>query len=146
MESFEALESIDNFCKVVVKKTSVEKAETDSGRRETKPLSTLPTLRNVLQPDTEDLLIDVFDEKDYLRILVQCRCREQQVTFQPYPDGIKVCKEECHKEKSGIETCTDVCQKLRLRTEELQLENMEFVVARCNNNNTLEAIIPKIKK
>jgi hypothetical protein len=145
MESFEALERIDSFCKVVIKKTSAEKAETDS-RRETKPLLTLPALRDAMQSDAEDLLIDVFDEKDCVRILVQCRCREQQVTFQPYPGGIRVCKEECHKEKNGLGTFKDVCQKLSLRTEELQLEDMEFVVAKCNNNNTLEAIIPKIGK
>jgi hypothetical protein len=76
---------------------------------------------------------------------VQCRCREQQVTFHPSTDGITICKEECHKEKGGPERCSNVCRKLSLRTDELQIENMLFVIAKCNNNNTLEAMIPKIK-
>ena len=55
-------------------------------------------------------------------------------------------REECHKEKNGPETCRDICRKLNIKTDELQLGNMQFVIAKCNNNNTLEAMIPKIKK
>jgi hypothetical protein len=95
--------------------------------------------------DTEEPLVDVFDEEDHVRILVQCRCREQEVTFHPNPDGLTVCKEECHREKGGPEECHSVCRKVSLPTEALQLENRLFIVAKCNNNNTLEAMIPKVK-
>jgi hypothetical protein len=125
MENFEELRNIDNFCKVEVRKSPVE-GQDDS--------------------DIEEPLVDVFDEEDYVRILVQCRCREQQVTFHPCPDGITVCKEECRKEKGGPEVCSDVCRKLSLSMDGLQLDDMLFVVAKCNNNNTLEAMIPKKKK
>jgi hypothetical protein len=125
MENFEELRNIDNFCKVEVRKSQVE-GQDDS--------------------DIEEPLVDVFDEEDYVRILVQCRCREQQVTFHPCPDGITVCKEECRKEKGGPEVCSDVCRKLSLSMDGLQLDDMLFVVAKCNNNNTLEAMIPKKKK
>ena len=49
--------------------------------------------------DIEDPFINVFDEADNLRILVQCRCREQQVTFHPAKDGVIVCREECYRKK-----------------------------------------------
>lgn len=157
MEHFEALQNIDDFCKVLVKKTLSDTSETEkrraletdkaifeikylNGRSETDPS------KGIVQPELEEPLIDVFDEGDHIRILVQCRCREQQVTFHPSKDGIIICREECHKNKSGSETCRDVCRKLGIRTDELQLENMLFVIAKCNNNNTLEAMIPKLKK
>jgi len=145
MENFEALQSIDNFCKVLVKKTPADTPQA-SNRIEVEPLKSSFALSNIVQPEIEDPLVDVFDEEDHIRILVQCRCREQQVTFHPSTDGITICREERRKEKGGQETCSDVCRKLSLRTDELQLDNMEFVIAKCNNNNTLEAMIPKIKK
>ena len=158
METFEALQSIDNFCKVLVKKTITGTPETGHLReiehaneavfeRDLQlPSEESFKVDNMLQSEIEEPLVDVFDEEDCLRILVQCRCREQQVTFHPGSDGITVCREECHKEKDGPEKCRDICQKLNLRTDNLQLGNMQFVIAKCNNNNTLEAMIPKIKK
>jgi hypothetical protein len=145
MEKFGALQNIDNFCKVLVKKGIVEGSEAGN-KIAAWPAEAHFTMDDKLQPEIEDPLVDVFIEKDYVRILVQCRCREQQVTFQPNPDGITVCREECHKEKNGSETCRDICRKLTLRTDDLQLDDMEFVIAKCNNNNTLEAMIPKLKK
>jgi hypothetical protein len=157
MSNFEALEDIDDFCKVLVKKTIADTSETGD-RRELETdkavfereylngLSETETSMGIVQPELEEPLIDVFDEGDNIRILVQCRCREQQVTFHPSKDGIIVCKEECNKNKGGAETCRDVCRKLSIRTDGLQLENMLFVIAKCNNNNTLEATIPKVKK
>ena len=156
MSNFEALVDIDNFCKVLVKKTIADTSETDNRReletdkvvfeREYLNRCSEATSMGVMQPEFEEPLVDVFDEGDHIRLLVQCRCREQQVTFHPDKDGIIVCKEECHKNKGGAETCRDVCRKLSIRTDELQLENMLFVIAKCNNNNTLEATIPKVKK
>jgi len=144
MEKFDALQNIDNFCKVLVKKGIADGSEVGN-KKALWPAEAHSTMCDVLQPEIEDPLVDVFDEKDYVRILVQCRCREQQVTLHPNPDGITVCREECHKEKNGSETCRDICQKLTLRTDNLQLDDMEFVIAKCNNDHTLEAMIPKLK-
>ena len=160
MEKFEALQTIDNFCKVLVKKT--REGNSEKGNKEEnepsgeavfektqwyRPLRDASSaMDNIVLSEVEEPLVDVFDEEDHIRILVQCRCREQQVTFHPCTDGITVCREECRKEKGGPETCSDVCRKLSIPTGELQLENMEFVIAKCNNNNTLEAIIPKVKR
>jgi hypothetical protein len=158
MNNFEALQSIDNFCKVLVKKNTTGTSETKHRkkiehanmavfeRNLRMPSEASYVVDDILQSEIEEPLIDVFDEEDYIRILVQCRCREQQVTFHPSSDGITVCREECRKEKNGPETCRDICRKLNLKTDELQLGNMQFVIAKCNNNNTLEAMIPKIKK
>lgn len=158
MENFEALQSIDNFCKVLVKKTIANKSEIGNKRvmeasneagfdrnYSYRPLESYSAM-GYMQPEIEEPLIDVFDEEDSLRILVQCRCREQQVTFYPDKDGVIICREECYHKKGQPETCGDVCRKLNIRTDELQLENMQFIIARCNSNNTLEAMIPKIKK
>ena len=152
MNQFEGLGSIDNYVKVLIKKTTnqsgtiqpkeeaVEKARWCNHSEENQLVNCKE------QAEIEDPLVDVFDEKDHVRILVQCHCREQQVTFHPSSDGIIVCRTECRKEKGGQETCKDVCSKLSIRTDELQIANMLFVVAKCNNNNTLEAMIPKLKK
>ena len=158
MENFEALQTIDNFCKVIVKKTTAETSESNEKENKSseetvfketrwyKPLKVNSANGYDMQPNVEEPLVDVFDEEDHIRILVQCRCREQQVTFHPSTDGITICREECRKEKGGPEICRDVCRKLSIPTDELQLENMLFVIAKCNNNNTLEAMIPKVKK
>jgi hypothetical protein len=156
MGNFEALHNIDDFCKVLVKKPNPDRSETGIRRELEQDEAVFERYLNrrseansslgVMQPEREEPLIDVFDEEDHIRILVQCRCREQQVTFHPDKDGIIICKEECQKSKGGPETCRDVCTKLSFRTDELQLENMLFVIAKCNNNNTLEATIPKVKK
>jgi hypothetical protein len=159
MVNFEALQSIDNFCRVLVKKTASDEPERSAKGenapsadafseriRSYVPLEAGSVAAYGTQTEVEEPLVDVFDEEEYVRILVQCRCREQEVTFHPSADGITVCKEECHREKGGPETCRPICRKLSIRTDELQLDNMLSVVAKCNNNNTLEAMIPKIRK
>jgi hypothetical protein len=159
MEKFEALQTIDNFCKVLVKKATESNSQKDNKQengalaktafektRWYRPLREASSATgNTAKSEIEEPLVDFFDEEDHIRILVQCRCREQQVTFHPCADGIMVCREECRKERGGPETYNDVCRKLSIPTSELQLGNMEFVIAKCNNNNTLEAMIPKVK-
>jgi len=152
MECFEALKGIDDFCRVLVKKPPVEIFElggTDKSLLDKAILEEkidIPTVNAYAVQDIEEPFIDVFDEEDNLRILVQCRCREQQITFHPAKDGVIVCREECHRKKGESETCSQICRKLPIPTDELQLENMLFIIAKCNNNNTLEALIPKAKK
>jgi hypothetical protein len=148
LEKFEALQDIDSFCKVAVKKpmeTNVEKTENTRELVFERKLEHAKG-RFVRLPHDEDPLIDVYDEGDHVRVLVQCRCREQQVTFHPCSDGIIVCKEECHLGADGAEDCENTCRKVNLRTEQLQIQSMLFIVAKCNNNNTLEATIPKISR
>jgi len=117
----------DDFCKVLVKKSSdVEKHE-----------------------DYEEPLIDVIDEEENIRILVQGRCSEQQYSIHVNEDksGITICREACHIKKGAEKVeCNDFCSKnIPLNLEELQLEGMLFVVSQCKNN-VLEIVIPKTKK
>ncbi len=116
-----------NFCKVLVKKSF------DSKEHE----------------DREEPLIDVIDEKDNVRLLVQGRCGEQQfsIHINANKSGISICREACHiKKGSEAIECNDFCSKsVPLNLRELQLEDMLFVVSKCNNN-VLEIVIPKIKK
>ena len=116
-----------NLCKVLVKK---------------------PTSDSASFEQYEEPLIDVIDEEDNVRLLVQCRCQEEQVSIHVNKEqgGITVCKEQCHiKKESEIVVCGDVCTKnIPLNLKDLQLENMQFIVSQCNNN-VLEITIPKIK-
>jgi hypothetical protein len=155
----EVLQQIDGFCKVAVKKmpentTEVENKiiaepiENHLPQKSTanEPLETSSSNGPFIPlPQIEEPLIDIFEEKDYLKILVQCHCREQQVKFYVRTDGIRICREECHVNAGGTEECVDNCQKINLPTDHLQLENRLFVVAKCNNNEVLEAMIPKKK-
>jgi len=117
-----------NFCKVLVKK---------------------PTSESTSFEQYEEPLIDVIDEEDNVRLLVQCRCQEEQVSIHVNKEqgGITVCKEQCHiKKESEIVVCGDVCSRsIPLNLKDLQLEDMQFIVSQCNNNNVLEITIPKIK-
>ena len=117
-----------NFCKVLIKKSASN---------------------NTSFEQYDEPLIDVMDEEDNVRLLVQGRCLEQQVSIHvnKNKDGISICREKCHISK-GSETvdCADVCsRKLALNIGDLQLENMLFIVSKCNNNNVLEITIPKVK-
>jgi hypothetical protein len=160
MDNFEeALQNMDAFCKVLVKKMPENTAEPENKTivepienplliksNANEPLETDSSNRHFIPlPQIEEPLIDTFEEEDHIRILVQCRCREQQVTLYVCADGIRMCREECHVDADGAETCVDNCQKINLRTDHLQLESRLFVVAKCNNNQVLEAMIPKIK-
>ena len=117
-----------NFCKVLVKKTTSESPVFD---------------------EYEEPLVDVIDEEDSVKLLIQCRCMEENVSIHVNKDGdgITVCKEVCHiKEGSESLNCGDVCsRKIALNLKDLQLENMSFVVSKCSNNNVLEISIPKAK-
>jgi len=115
-----------NFCKVLVKKST----------------------SNDKHALYEDPLIDVIDEGDSIKLLVQGRCMEEQVSIHVNPngDGITICREECSKKtRTEVATCYEVCSRnIGLNLKELQIENMLFVVSKCNNNNVLEISIPKI--
>jgi hypothetical protein len=160
MENFEeTLRNVAGFCKVLVKKmpentaelenkTIVEPLENSLLKKGTanEPPEIDPPNRHIIPPSQiEEPLIDIFEEEDYIKILVQCRCQEQQVTLYTCKDGIKICREECHVNADDTETCVNTCQKINLRTDHLQLENRLFIVAKCNNNQVLDAMIPKTK-
>jgi hypothetical protein len=117
-----------DFCKIPVKKSS------DADKHE----------------QFEDPLIDVIDEGDNIRLLVQGRCMDQQFSIHINKDkgGISVCRETCYRKKDAETVeCNDFCSKnIPLNLKELQLEGMLFVVSTCNNNNTLEIVIPKKKQ
>jgi hypothetical protein len=117
-----------NFCKVPVKKS----AEADKSEQ------------------YEDPLIDVIDEGDSIKLLVQGRCMDQQYSIHINEDkgGISICREACYRKKSAETVeCNDFCsENIPLNLKELQLEGMLFVVSQCNNNNILEIVIPKIKQ
>lgn len=117
-----------NFCKVLVRKSS----NADKQERYEEPL------------------IDVIDEGNSVKLLVQGRCMDQQFSIHVNENksGISICRETCYIEK-GAETveCADYCSKnIPLNLNDLQLEGMLFVVSKCNNNNVLEIVIPKRKQ
>lgn len=153
MDSFEeALRNIDIFCKVLAEKivrneensnVVVEPMEKLLYKKcvadaELKPND--PAKHLIPLPQVEEPLIDVLDENDHVKVLMQCRCKDQRVTVHADPDGVKICKTECHTNADGTEMCRDECQKLNLPTDNLKVENM---IARCNNNTVFEVIFHK---
>jgi hypothetical protein len=150
----EALRNIDIFCKVLVKKIVDEENREDSDvvvepmekllykkcvAREPAEVDSV-TKHLIPVPQLEEPLIDVIDDGNHVKVLVEERCRDNKVTVHTEADGIEICKTECHKNAEGSEVCQDRCQKLPLRTDNLQIENMS---AKCNNNIVLEVDIPK---
>ena len=77
-------------------------------------------------PQAEEPLIDVFEDDNYIKIFLQCRCKDQKVTIQPDVDGLEICAKEC--------------QKLKLPVKHLRVEKM---IVRCNGNKVLKIDIPK---
>ncbi|MEM2318707.1 MAG: hypothetical protein QXV65_01095 [Candidatus Bathyarchaeia archaeon] len=141
----EALRNIDVFCKILARKL-VESLKEEEKMGEENPLEPMekllkrkyvfeekfesPTVKHFIPlPHIEEPLIDVFEDENYVRVLMQCRCRDHRITVNKADDGLQICVE-------------DVCWKLDLPVEELQVEN---IVMRCNNNEALEVEIPKIK-
>ncbi len=149
----EALRNIDVFCKVLVNKL-VENGDNNiiveqmehliykkyiiSEQMESNPIN-----RNLIPlPQLDEPLIDVFDDGNYVKILMQCRCRDQKLTLHTSTDGLEICKRECYKDEEGAETCVDKCQKLNVPVEELEIEE---TTVKCSNNKVFEVTIPKTK-
>lgn len=157
MEDFEeALTNIDIFCKILVKKMTEDENE-QSNNITVEPMEKLLLRKYVIEeniessplskslipmPQAEDPLVDVFEDDRYVRVLMQCRCKDQKVTVHPEQDSIEVCKRECRTNEEGVEVCTDKCQKLDLSTKQLQVENM---IMKCSNNTVFEIEIPKTR-
>lgn len=141
MEDFEeALRNIDIFCRILVKK--IVEDEDCTQNIVVEPIENLVRRKYIIEesqesetssgcliplPQAEEPLIDVFENEDYVKIFLQCQCRDQKVTI--------------HTDVNGLEICTKGCQKLNLPVKDLQVENM---IVRCNNE-VLEIDIPKIK-
>lgn len=135
----EALRNIDVFLRTLVKKIVededcsqnivVEPVENLLRRKYIieESLESEPSRRYLIPiPQVEDPLIDVFEDENYIKIFLQCRCKDQEVTI--------------HIDVDGLEICTKECRKLNLSVGHLQVENM---IARCNNNTVFEIDIPK---
>jgi hypothetical protein len=148
----EIMRNIDAFCKVLVSKI-VENDEHNNIVVE--PIEKLIYEKYVISeqvdsssinrnfiplPQLEEPLIDIFEEGCYVRILMQCHCKEQEVTIHPSIDGLEICKRECHANSDGVEVCVDKCKKLNLPVSELRIENMAI---KCSNNEVFEVTIPR---
>ncbi|MGB9671922.1 MAG: hypothetical protein ACPL0C_07080 [Candidatus Bathyarchaeales archaeon] len=154
MSSFEeALRNIDVFCKVLVKKL-IESDDEERNNIVVEPMEKLlykkyviseqiepsPVRHLIPLPQLEEPLIDVFEDENYVKILIQCKCRDQKITVHTDVDGIEICNKVCYKKDDGNEVCVDECRKITLPVDHLKIENM---VTKCNNNEAFEIEIPK---
>ncbi|MEM1540667.1 MAG: hypothetical protein QXJ07_04720 [Candidatus Bathyarchaeia archaeon] len=144
MNAFEeALRNIDIFCKVLAKKI-IESEKENGNRAIVEPMEKLLRRKYVVYeenasiheikgfiplPHVEEPLIDVFEEANYIKVLMQCRCRSHKVKIRKYEDCLQICLD-------------DECWKLNLPVDQLQVENSAI---KCNNNEVLEVEIPKLK-
>lgn len=135
----EALRNIDIFCKAVVKKM-VESENKADNKIIVEPVEKLLRRKYIIEesssakhliplPQLDEPLIDIFEDDNYVKVLMQCRCKDQKVTINRHVDGLEICAEE-------------ECRKLDLPVGQLQIENM---VMKCNNNEALEVEIPKLR-
>lgn len=138
----EALRNIDIFCRVLVKKI-VESENEPENNVIIEPIEKLLRRKYIIEehlepnplakhliplPQVEEPLIDIFEDDKYVKVLMQCRCRDQKVTI--------------HTDVDGLEICTEECRKLNLPVKHLQIES---IITRCNNNEVFEIDIPKTK-
>jgi HSP20 family molecular chaperone IbpA len=152
----EALRNIDIFCKIVVEKM-VEKQENTENAATAEPIEDLLRRKYVIEehfepnpaspqliplPQMEEPLIDVFEDDNYVKVLMQCHCKDQRVDIHTGIDGVQICKKECYTNLEGREICKDECRKLNLPVDHLRIDNM---TSKCNNNEVLEIDIPKAK-
>ncbi|MEM3626741.1 MAG: hypothetical protein QXZ25_01810 [Candidatus Bathyarchaeia archaeon] len=153
MEDFEeALRNIDVFCKVLVKK--IVEGESENLDIIVEPMEKLlvskyafeeryglsPLAKSTIPlPHLEEPLIDIFEDENYVKILVQCQCKHQKVTFHMDTNGMEICERKCHEDDEGKEICIDRCQRLELPTRHLQIER---ATTKCNNS-VFELNIPK---
>jgi hypothetical protein len=150
----EALNNIDIFCKTLVKKMLQDDDEQTSNIT-IEPMEKLLIRKNIIEentelsplrksfiplPQAENPLVDVFEDDKHVKVLMQCRCKDQEVTVHTDANSVEICKRECHTNSEGEEVCTDKCQKLDVPTQRLQVENM---IQKCSNNTVFEVDIPK---
>lgn len=144
MDDFEeALRNIDVFCKVLIKKI-IESEKGYGNCAVVEPVEKLLRRKHVAEeknegiheikgfiplPHVEEPLIDVFEEDNHIKVLMQCRCRSHEVKIRKYDDCLHICLD-------------DECWKLNLPVNQLHVEN---IALKCNNNEALEVSIPKLK-
>jgi len=153
----EALRNIDVFCRVLVKKlvdNENEQAETTS----LEPIENLLRKKYIVEEKTEtavsppapliplpqldEPLIDVIEDVDHVKVLMQCRCKDEDTTVRADAEKIEICKKVCYTNVEGIEWCTTQCRRLDLSVKDLQIANM---ITKCVNNQVFEVEIPKAK-
>jgi|GEM_PF-590484 len=136
----EQLRNIDVFLRILVKK--IAESENCSKKTKVEPIESLlrkkyiiekhsesnPSANNTIPLlQTEEPLIDVFEDDKRVRILMQHRCNNEKVVI--------------HTDADGLQICSKKRRKLKMPMKHLQVENM---IVRCNNA-VLEINIPKTK-
>lgn len=136
----ETLRNIEVFCRTLVKKIAED--ENCSQKTVVEPIENLLRRKYIIEqhsesnplakhliplPHVEKPLIDMFEDDKYVKILIKCRCKNQEVAI--------------HTDTNGLKICTEKCRKLNFPTKDLQIENM---IVKCNNE-ALEINIPKIE-
>lgn len=138
----DALKNIDVFCKALVEKLVEDEDKVEKNivlepiekllrikDRTEETLESNPLAKHLIPlPHLDEPLIDILEDDKYIKILMQCRCRDQKVTI--------------HKDVDGLEICAKECRKLNLPVTSSQIEN---TISKCNNNQVLEVDIPKNK-
>jgi len=154
MDDFEeALQNIDAFCRILVKKL----VDNEDSNIVVEPIEELLYRKNIIDtqaepnpspkhliplPQAEEPLIDIFEDNNHVKVLMQCHCKDQPVTVHASADIVEICKKECHTNAEGLEICVDKCQKLDVPIKHLEVENM---TAKCSKNTVFEVSIPKIR-
>ena len=148
----EALCNIDIFCKVLVEKivqnergieTNVniepmEKLlrakyvikEDFRGKYLTKKDLDTNLPKNIIPlPQLEEPLIDVFEENNRIKVLMQHRCIDP-VKIYPDKNGVKVCKIVCYNDASNGKVCIEKCKEIPLPIN----TDIKEINSKCRND------------
>jgi hypothetical protein len=149
----EALRNIDIFCRALVGKIAEEGNEGNNMSMD--PIESLFRRKYIKEetesssaskhliplPQLEEPLIDVIEDDYHFKVLMQCRCRDEEAIVRSDTENIQICKKVCQTNSDGMETCRTECRDLDLPVDQLQIEN---IVAKCTNNQAFEVDIPKV--
>jgi hypothetical protein len=136
----EAIRNIDVFCRVLVEK--IVEDENCPQNIVLEPVKKLlrgkyiveehfdlnPLARNLISlTHAEEPLIDIYENDEYVEILIQCRPEDYKMTISKNIDGLEICAEKC--------------RKINVPIKNFQVKDM--IIRR--NNKVLEISIPKMK-
>ncbi|MCW1310019.1 MAG: hypothetical protein QXP04_04990, partial [Candidatus Nanoarchaeia archaeon] len=147
----EALQNIEVFCRVLVEKivqyergiesnVAVEPMEKllrekyvikedFRGKYLTKKSEMNLTSGFIPAPQIEEPLIDIFEEENRIKIIMQHNCSEP-IKVYPLKNGLKVCKIICYNDIDKGKVCTEKCKELNLSID----KPIQGIFSNCNNN------------
>jgi hypothetical protein len=128
MNNFEeALSNIDVFCKVLIRKM-IEDEERSAELEFIEKLMRAKYAVEIYENYDwlKEPLIDVFEDEEKIKILIQCQCKNREIAIHPYEDYAEIWVGED--------------EKIKMPIKRLDINN---VIIKCNNQAIEIAILKR---